>query len=719
MFLHAKPVWPAEAVDKMNIFCLFETQANLENTTIHIAAADFYRVYINGRFVAQGPARAAKGFARVDILPLNSFASGAQDRICIQVAGYHCRSYCTCFGPSFLCAEVRSGETVIAYTGRDFTARISSQKVTKTHRYSVQRHFTEVWDFSATQTASKELKVIPDTVSFIPRTAPYPHYEDKYANPVCSGHMIDADPAADNELYCSWLKIPEYWGCFPEAQIQYDPLKYLLSHKQEILKTQENLPLTLEEGEFALLDLAKVECGFLQFAGHTDQPTDVVIGFSEYCKNGIFTFYNAVESRNVIECLLPTGFTGSFLSFEPYTVRYAILVVKSGRLHLSDFGIKTYERDMELVMPRHFQEEKHQKIYEAALRSFSHNAIDIFTDCPSRERAGWLCDSYFTATVEHYLFGQSPTEDAFLDNYLKYENECLPAGALPMCYPSDVLDTGTKELLYSPFDDSTALHIPQWCMWFVLQAYEYLTARTTEDKRAIFEDKIMGVIRYLSAYENEDGLLEDLPSWNFVEWSRANQWTHNVNYPTNFLYAAVLLAAYGLYGDETLLEKARHIQRITVERSFNGEHFTDTAVRNASGVLQNTGNASEACQYYALLFGGIDVTDEKYEAFRRGIQTSFAPQKRNSEFVPVNAFLGFYLRLKYLLQAEQYSVVLQEAADFCADMADISGTLWEFKEGCGSLDHGFASYVAYAMCVALEKTQDQADDHSSFLDKNV
>ena len=61
-------------------------------------------------------------------------------------------------------------------------------------------------------------------------------------------------------------------------------------------------------------------------------------------------------------------------------------------------------------------------------------------------------------------------------------------------------------------------------------------------------------------YENEYSLLEDLPKWNFVEWSKANDWCKGVNFPTNMLYAAALEAVYKLYGDNDLMEKAEKIR---------------------------------------------------------------------------------------------------------------------------------------------------------------
>ena len=53
---------------------------------------------------------------------------------------------------------------------------------------------------------------------------------------------------------------------------------------------------------------------------------------------------------------------------------------------------------------------------------------------------------------------------------------------------------------------------------------------------------------FFTQFENSDGLLEKLKSWVFVEWSDANKYVQDVNYPSNMLYAAALNAAGKLYG---------------------------------------------------------------------------------------------------------------------------------------------------------------------------
>ena len=147
-------------------------------------------------------------------------------------------------------------------------------------------------------------------------------------------------------------------------------------------------------------------------------------------------------------------------------------------------------------------------------------------DCPSRERAGWLCDSYFTGRVEFVLSGKSRIERNFIENYLlPAEFKDIDKGMLPMCYPADHRNHN---------------YITNWAMWFVLELEEYL--KRTGDRATIdrARTRIYELVAFFRPYLNEDGLLEKLPKWVFVEWSRANKLVQDVSYPSNMLYAEML-----------------------------------------------------------------------------------------------------------------------------------------------------------------------------------
>ena len=155
-----------------------------------------------------------------------------------------------------------------------------------------------------------------------------------------------------------------------------------------------------------------------------------------------------------------------------------------------------------------------------------------------------------------------------------------------MCYPAD-------------FEKQE--FIPNWAMWYVLQLKDYFLRTGDKELVALSKKNIDGLIKYFSRFENEDGLLENLENWVFVEWSKANEFTFGVNYPTNMLYAKMLDCIAELYGDTALKDKAENIREVIREQSFSGEFFIDNAVR-INGKLESTINTTETCQYYAFYF---------------------------------------------------------------------------------------------------------------------
>ena len=63
MFKQAKAVFPRGMADQMHTLATFRACVkDLTDATLYIAAADFYQVCVNGRFVAFGTGFCQKGF---------------------------------------------------------------------------------------------------------------------------------------------------------------------------------------------------------------------------------------------------------------------------------------------------------------------------------------------------------------------------------------------------------------------------------------------------------------------------------------------------------------------------------------------------------------------------------------------------------------------------------------------------------------------------------
>lgn len=695
MFKFAKPIFPIGMKSEKNTFASFRTEVDsLKNTKISIAAYTFYQLYVNGELVAFGPARTAKGYARVDVIDLDKYHNDGKNEIIIGVIGYNCRSLSTVCQTSFLTAEITRGEDVIAYTGRDFECFLPSAHIQKTERYSVQRHFTEVWDYSGkkswTDASDKCECEIVDELTYIDRVAPYPYYCDVMTDTASVVGTLEYDESITPKKSYYSFQPTERWGMFAREEVGLY-FEWLQCQKQTPKEKSVAIPVTLNGLEYATFDFGKLECGFFKMGVTALADTKIHIGFSEYIEGDVFT-YTDMHVHNIITVSIGEGEALDFTSLEPYVCKYAIIAVEYGKIELESFGIKRFENDVTGVEIPKLNNPVLSDIYRAAVKTYAHNAVDIYSDCPSRERAGWLCDSYFTGKTEHFLFGTTFVEDAFLENYRLYKNDdgLLPEGAIPMCFPSDVKDSGEM--------------IPQWTMWYILEVEDYLFNRNTAADKELFRESVYGLLDFYARYENSDGLLENLPSWNFVEWSRANQWVFNVNYPTNFLYAQVLEAVYNIYGDESLIEKCKNVRKTAVAQSFDGRLFRDHAVRGEDGKLVLCEDISEICQYYAILFSGIDMTEEKYGELLRLVREVFGAIRKEEmpEIEVINAFIGVYLRLEALLKLKEYELVISDIESFFGNMEKLTGTLWENRSVHGSLDHGFASYAAVAMMKAYE-----------------
>lgn len=695
MFFEAKPIWAEGWSKQMNTFVVFEScVAAGQALQLHIAGTAFYRIFINGRFLAAGPARTAAGYVREDVISL----PGDEDlHMVIEAAGYYCKSLATVQQPSCLMAEVRSGDAVVATLDRDFTAYMPPCKVQKAERYSAQRHFTEIWDYRQQQGQlldawKVQTQALTEKPKVIDRVAPYPLYMDVPLSEafVKGTYEFREELPYIKERY-SWKMAPD-WGYFPYEEIEHHPFAWVQRLEQHKQQKNVQLPLTLQEGEYAIFDFSNIEAGFITAALRAVSDCDVVISFCEYMPGDVFRFQN-MNVHNVLEFFLEKDDERSLQSFEPYTFRFVMVAVRKGTVVLNSFGMKTHMFDTTTVKEPHIPSEELKRIYRAAVRTFAHNAVDLYFDCPSRERAGWLCDTYFTAKTEYCLTGKTGVEDAFLENYRLFENKGdFPEGMLPKCYPSDAM-------AHQPY-------IPQWTMWYILEVEEYVYQRGNEDKKELFRKSIYDLLDFYRSYENEDGLLENLPGWNFVEWSKANDWTQAVNYPTNFLYAQTLECIAHLYGDKQCRIRSAQVRKAAIEQSFRGGYFRDHAVRAEDGSLQLCQEASEACQYYAVLFGKLNMDSREYAYLKHLILHVFSPgrEDENTQIFPVNMFIGAYLRLEALLKMKQYDLVLQDVVGFFGNMEAYTGTLWEYKNGKGSYDHGFASYALVVILDALANT---------------
>ncbi len=699
-FRSAQPVWPDGRQEEMNLMVGFRaklTKPKAKPAVLRVAAATIYRVSVNGEFVGHGPARAAHGYYRVDEWDLTPRLRPGENVVAIEVAGYNVNSYYVLDQPSFLQAEVVSGDDVLASTGgagARFEAGILDYRVQKVQRYSFQRPFIEVYRLAAgfdqwkreasASLSGVSLKVQSDK-AILPRGVPYPDFAlRKPVGLLGRGRMEAAEP---KQLWKdrSLVNIGDKLQGYPESELAVIPtieaqrLVSLPAAASE--STNPEGTIGLGKGEYRIVDLGLNASGFLGATITAEEKTRLWFMFDEVLTENDVDF-KRLGCANIVEYQLEPG-TYQVESIEPYTLRYLKLVCLEGRCAVNDVSLREYSHPAVAATFRS-SDERLDRLFAAGVETYRQNAVDIFMDCPSRERAGWLCDSFFTARVERDLTGGSPIERNFLENYRLPERfEHLPEGMLPMCYPADHND---------------GVFIPNWAMWFVVQLEEFAARGGDRATIDALRPKVLKLLDYLGGFENSDGLLEKLPSWVFVEWSEANKFVQDVNYPSNMLYAGALSSAGRVYGIPELIEKAGRVRETVRQQSFDGEFFVDNAVRR-DGKLEVTRNRTEVCQYFAFFFDVASPTTHG-ELWKR-LRDAFGPHRQETkafaEVHPANSFIGNMLRMELLSRSGRGQQILDESIAYLLYMADRTGTLWENVGAYASCNHGFASHICHTL----------------------
>ena len=644
-----KFVWGGKR-DGINSELLFEIDSR-DADTLEIYAADSYTVCSKGKIISSGPERCAAGYARVRRIDV-----GALGLIEVRVLSFGVPNYSVDYQLPYFAIRLLRGGEVISETDELECAYIEERRLSNMPRYSAQRAFTQGFDLTREGRKRVALYEVEPPILLDGQidTCDYPVYEfSRLTEGIFSGFdeikphrcMIGQEP--------------------PEGEFS---LEEGLSRAMSLGYASEELSLKVEKS------------GYLSFEIDATEEGELFAFFEEYLPEGKWIFRRA-GNNDFMYVRYPKG-KSRITASEPFTMKLLRTVhTKGAVITPSLVGLENSRAGCVKVSG----DERVVRVFEAARNTFMQNAVDVFMDCPGRERAGWLCDSYFTAIAERLFTGKNTIEKAYLENYVYASCPELPFGMLPMCFPSE---------------HRNGRYIPNWAMWFVIELADRVKRTGDRALADAAREKVYGVARFFDKYKNEYGLLEDLESWVFIEWSICNddEYVKGVNYPSNMLYAYMLDKIDELYGDEKYNAEAENMRKSIVKLAYNGKFFVDNAVR-VNGSLKNCeDHLSETCQYYAL-FMGLEHTSE----FERMLIEDFGPLRTDKypEVGRSNMFIGNYLRFFWLLSLGERERTIRECLEYFDGMATTTGTLWEHDRPTASCNHGFASVAAHILLSAF------------------
>ena len=685
-------VWAEGQKNQMNrAFAFVLDLGKKQMGEICLSAASCYKVIADGKLMGFGPNRTAHGYARAAVYPFNA------QYITVEVQSHFVPNFCWVKREPFFACVLKT-ESGKEYFAEDFNCFALSDRVQKVRRYSFQRGFCETYINEKDRTALYFCK---------PQNA-FPRVKTEKAE---LPHLLPSETLnpALSEIFAEKVIDSGYCKTSPEIAVYVDRTETLIGTVIEGFKRSEWQDFSTDEisritylsgaksGDYAYetLDFSRIVTGIVEVEIIAGNAGEVFFAFDEILSDEKLKTIKPFRggTANVFKWTVKKAGVYNLSAFEPYAFRYANVITSAGVK--ANVKVRAYENPEAGKMLFECDDKKIERIMEAARHTFAHNAVDLLTDCPSRERAGWLSDSFFSSVAERVFTGDNKVERAFLQNYILADKSGHPKGMIPRCYPADYYE-----------EDG---FIPNWSLWYILEIYKYFTQygydETVEKSRANVE----GILNYFVDFENEFGVLEDLKGWIFVEWSAANNSDHinGINVPSNACYYASLLAAAKVYGIKGLKEKAEKVKDYLLKNAYVDGFFVDNLIRNEKGDIIPTENYTETCQYYMFFFKCADkhthkeLFDKMLNEYGKSDSSASGGNPVKKQLTPSNMIYGVYMRLELLMREQKRVELLNECVRYFYDMTQKTGTLWENNTASASCDHGFASYVSRFIIYAL------------------
>lgn len=702
-FIEAKAVWGNDLANEWNQFLGFRSDFYLsekKEIEIKIAARSFYRLFINGEFIAHGPARSGHGYCRVDS---HKMVLQGDIKLAIEVTAYDKPdkySNTITLEPGLLTAEVTDDENnVIVATGKngDFCFEELSYRESVIDLMSHSREIIEVysleqssfdWRISSLQS---EPKICKESPQYLPRRSKDADYNIREINKLIRISDIKSlsQPIISNEMKIENFVQPTWMKKIEDKKI----IDKMMSFSEEVFTGKcnyQNKSFKITTGKndcSALWELSESVVGFIGLNVEVTHDSVIDILHSDILdENG----NPAPNSCNIRLSLKPGKY--NFLSFEPYLLKYLKIVFRTeGNVTMNNPYVMDYMYPNINYAPFMCSDPELNQIFNAAQLTLRNNILDIFMDCPERERGGWLCDSFWMARATSLIFGDTLIEKDFLENCLLTKAGHYKNNFFPEVYPNSVKEKGKSG-------------ISSWSLWFALELYEYL--QRTGDEKFVEEhrERMEQFVEGLLSFQGETGLLENLPEL-FVDWSQSNnkENLYPISVAINLLAAKSLEALAEIYSVEKWNNIASEIREKLSTPPFMilpepiSDIYPDALTYEGGSLLPNSGITEAAVALE--LWSGLGKEKLLQEFIDR---MGPIPQKPSNTYIgKANLFIGLEIRLDVLSQNDLVDPLISELkAIHLPQIYEGPGTLYESVNAHGlasSLCHGFNGHSGYLL----------------------
>ena len=348
-----------------------------ESAKIFITADDYYKLYINGAFVAQGPAPAYHNCYNYNEIDVSSYLSKGENVIAVHTyyQGLINRVWQSGdFRHGLILDAVVDGETVI-----------SSDESFLCHKH----------------TAYSPLGISGYQTQFTER------YDSRAAE--CDFYKTDFD---DSE--------------WESAQICAFADHTLVPQRSKMLVFEEIKPMSMRvTGNKMLLDFGGMYVGYISAKAVGSRGERLTLKMGQELNGDGSVRYNLRCNCNYCDEWILSGGEDLLDQFDYKAFRY-VEIEREGEAILSDIRLIARHYPFELntkICERYAGNEIAEKIWELCIRSQKYGIQETIQDCPDREKGFYLGDGCYDAFTNYVLTGDDSMvrkliDDAFASSFI-------------------------------------------------------------------------------------------------------------------------------------------------------------------------------------------------------------------------------------------------------------------------------------------------------------
>ena len=356
-----------------NIHILFRKKFYIEKaekTIIRITADDYYKLYINGSYVGQGPASGFHTSYYFNEFDITDYLEIGENTIAVHAyyQGLINRVWVSGDDRLGVIFDVLSGGAVIAKSDESVRCRLhNGYSIMGEVGYKTQ--FTELYDSRCE----------------------------------CAGFFM---PDYDDSL----------WGYARECK---NSDHIFIPQKTKNLVTEKILPHRIAgENGTVFVDFGSIYAGYFNIMCEGNEGDEVILRFGQELDGNGEVRYNLRANCTYEEKWILSGGEDFLDQFDYKSFRYVSIILPEG-CAVKDIHLVSRHYPFELIADCTYSEEELKKVWDLCVNSLHYGVQDNIQDCMEREKGQYLGDGSFTSLTYAVLTGDTSVMEKLMDDALR------------------------------------------------------------------------------------------------------------------------------------------------------------------------------------------------------------------------------------------------------------------------------------------------------------